>query len=69
MQAFFSKGDNMKNKEKVKKTFYVSCVATGGLILGWYLHIFTESKIPYSYRTENIVLDTLAALGIRNYNP
>lgn len=56
---------------KEKKKFYVglSCVFTGGLITGWYLHLFTEIKIPYSYRTDNIILDSLAAIGLRNYNP
>lgn len=55
-----------------KKTafyLYTGCVFTGALILGWNLHLFTESKIPYSYRTDWITLDTLAALGLRNYNP
>lgn len=58
----------MKNN-KIQTMAVIGACVTFGICIGWSLHLFTESKIPFSYRTDDIVLDTLAALGIRNYNP
>lgn len=55
--------------KEVVKTALISGVAVGALLTGWNLNLFTQKKIPYSYRTDSLVLDTLAALGLRNYNP
>lgn len=51
-------------KNSVKALMFISA----GLIIGWYLHIATEEEIPFSYRTDSIILDTLAAIGLRDYN-
>ena len=61
----------MKKQTKKKIGFVLGVTATviGSIKIGWYLKLFTESKIPFSYRTDFIIFDTLSALGLRNYNP
>ena len=62
----------MKEKKKIDdrvKPALISGLIFGSMLIGWNLNLFTQKKIPYSYRTDSMVLDTLAALGIRNYNP
>lgn len=54
--------------DKKKRIIAVIGLATGSIVVGWYLHQFTESRIPYSYRTGFLILDSLAAVGLRDYN-
>ena len=56
-----------KNEEMAKKIFYGGCIAVGAFFIGWGVHIWTETKIPYSYRTNNPMLDILSAIGLRDY--
>lgn len=56
-----------KNEEMAKKIFYVGCVAVGGFFIGWGVHMWTENKIPYSYRTGYPIFDILGAVGLRDY--
>lgn len=57
------------NKKKIKTVLYFGIGALALMEAGWRLAIFASSKIPYSYRTDSMLLDTLAAVGLRNYNP
>lgn len=54
---------------KVVKVLKIIGLVLIGIVIGWFLNIFTQSKIPYSYRTDNLILDILAAVGVRDYNP
>lgn len=58
----------MKAKNKaVKNALIASGIAAGSFLLGWRAYIFVCDKIPYSYRTDNPILDLLGAVGIRDY--
>lgn len=58
----------MKKKNKaVKNALIASGIAAGSFLLGWRAYIYACEKIPYSYRTDNPILDLLGAVGIRDY--
>jgi hypothetical protein len=54
-------------KKTVKNALIVSGVAVGSFLLGWRAYIYVCDNIPYSYRTDNPILDLLGAVGIRDY--
>ena len=57
-----------KNKKNaVKNVLIIGGVAVGSFLLGWRAYIFVCDEIPYSYRTDNPILDLLGAIGIRDY--
>ena len=56
-----------KVNEQVKNGVLKGCVVTGAFLLGWYAHIYVDTKVPYSYQTDNPIKDLLGAVGIRDY--